>query len=356
MRLIILAGVVGMVFTLFFTPLLIKALQRRGRTQAIRVSENGINYPAHEAKLGTPSMGGIAILGGTLIGYFAAHLYVLRPPSYSVVLALLLMIGLGLVGFIDDYLKIYKQNSRGIRARTKLIGQAVVAFAFAYAALNGSSETQIAPASTAVSLVRDTLIVLPIGLFLIWVWFLVTAMTNAVNLTDGLDGLAAGASILTFAGYVLISVFQFNQSCAFENSEFCYNVRDPLDLAVFAAAIGGSLIGFLWWNTAPAKIFMGDTGALALGGAIAALAIFTKTQLLMALTGGLFLIVTLSVILQVSAFKLTGKRVFKMAPLHHHFEMMGWPEIQIVVRFWVIQGIMLAAALAIFYAEWVRFI
>ncbi len=171
-----------------------------------------------------------------------------------------------------------------------------------------------------------------------------------------MDGLAAGASILTFAGYVLIAVFQFNQSCAFEETPVCYAVRDPLDLAVFAAAIGGSLIGFLWWNTSPARIFMGDTGSLALGGAIAALAIFTKTQLLMALMGGLFLIVTLSVVLQVGAFKLTGKRVFRMAPLHHHFEMKGWPEIQIVVRFWVIQGIMLAGGLAIFYAEWVRFI
>lgn len=356
MRLIILAGVVGMIFTLFFTPLLIKTLQRRGRTQAIRVSENGINYPAHQDKMGTPSMGGLAILGGTVIGYAAAHLYVWRAPSYSVILALLLMAGLALVGFVDDYLKIYKQNSRGIRARTKLFGQAVVAIAFGFAAINGANDNGFTPASTSISLVRDSLIILPIGVFLIWVWFLVTSMTNAVNLTDGLDGLAAGASILTFAGYVLIAVFQFNQSCAFEETPVCYAVRDPLDLAVFAAAIGGSLIGFLWWNTSPARIFMGDTGSLALGGAIAALAIFTKTQLLMALMGGLFLIVTLSVVLQVGAFKLTGKRVFRMAPLHHHFEMKGWPEIQIVVRFWVIQGIMLAGGLAIFYAEWVRFI
>ncbi len=356
MRLIILAGVGGMIFSLFFTPFLIKLLQRRGRTQAIRVSENGITYPAHQGKVGTPSMGGIAILGGTIFGYAVAHLYVFRPPSYSVLLAFLLMGGLALVGFIDDYLKIYKQNSRGIRARTKLFGQAVVAIIFGYLAINGPNSLGVTPASTAVSFVRDTLIVLPIAVFLIWVWFLVTAMTNAVNLSDGLDGLAAGASILTIAGYVLISVFQFNQSCAFEDSAYCYTVRDPLDLAVFAAAIGGSLIGFLWWNTSPAKIFMGDTGSLALGGAIAALAIFTRTQLLMALMGGLFLIITLSVIIQVSSYKLTKKRVFKMAPLHHHFEMSGWPEIQIVVRFWVIQGIMLAAALALFYAEWVRFV
>jgi phospho-N-acetylmuramoyl-pentapeptide-transferase len=356
MRLIILAGVVGMVFSLFFTPLLIKALQRRGRTQAIRVSKDGIKYPEHQNKIGTPSMGGLAILGGTVVGYAAAHIYVLRPPTYSVMLAFLLMGGLALVGFVDDYLKIYKQNSRGIRARTKLFGQAVVAIVFGYLAVNGANANGVTPASTSLSFVRDTLIVLPIIVFLIWVWFLVTAMTNAVNLSDGLDGLAAGASILTFAGYILISVFQFNQSCAFEVTASCYTVRDPLDLAVFAAAIGGSLIGFLWWNTSPARIFMGDTGSLAIGGAIAALAIFTRTQLLMSLMGGLFLLVTLSVVIQVTSFKLTGKRVFKMAPLHHHFEMSGWPEIQIVVRFWVIQGIMLAGALALFYAEWVRFI
>ena len=354
MRLIIIAGVFSMIFSLFATPLLIKFLKRRGRSQAIRVSEGNINYPEHQAKVGTPSMGGLAILGGAVVGYSMAHLILWRPPTLSALMALGLMFGLALVGFADDYLKIYKQNSRGIRARTKLLGQAFVAFAFGYASLNYPDELGRTPGSTALSFVRDTNIVLPTVLFILLVWFLVTAATNAVNLTDGLDGLAAGAAVLTLGAYILIGVFEFNQNCSFEQNATCYDVRDPLDLAVFAAAVAGACIGFLWWNTSPAQIFMGDTGSLAIGGAIAGLAIMTRTQLLMAFLAGLFVLVTVSVILQVSSYKLTGRRVFKMAPLHHHFEMLGWPEIQIVVRFWVIHGALVAGGLALFYASWVR--
>lgn len=354
MRLIIIAGVFSMVFSLFATPLLIKFLRRRGRSQAIRVSDGNINYPEHQAKVGTPSMGGLAILGGAVVGYAMAHLILWRPPTLSALMALGLMFGLAIVGFADDYLKIYKQNSRGIRARTKLLGQAVVAFIFGYASINYPDELGRTPGSAAVSFVRDTNLVLPSILFVLLVWFLVTAATNAVNLTDGLDGLAAGAAVLTLGAYILIGVFEFNQNCSFERNATCYEVRDPLDLAVFAAAVAGACIGFLWWNTSPAQIFMGDTGSLAIGGAIAGLAIMTRTQLLMAFLAGLFVLVTISVILQVGSFKLTGKRIFKMAPLHHHFEMMGWPEIQIVVRFWVIHGALVAGGLALFYASWVR--
>jgi phospho-N-acetylmuramoyl-pentapeptide-transferase len=264
------------------------------------------------------------------------------------------MFGLALVGLADDYLKIYKQNSRGIRARTKLLGQALVAFIFGYATLNYPDELGRTPGSTALSFVRDTNFILPSVIFLLLVWFLVTAATNAVNLTDGLDGLAAGAAVLTLGAYILIGVFQFSQNCSFGKSATCYDVRDPLDLAVFAAAVAGACIGFLWWNTSPAQIFMGDTGSLAIGGAIAGLAIMSRTQLLMAFLAGLFVLVTISVILQVTSFKLTGRRIFKMAPLHHHFEMSGWPEIQIVVRFWVIHGALVAGGLALFYASWIR--
>ncbi len=354
MRLIIIAGVFSMVFSLFATPLLIKALRKRGKSQAIRISEGEIHYPEHQLKVGTPSMGGLSILGGSVVGYSMAHLLLWRPPTLSALMALALMFGLALVGFADDYLKIYKQNSRGIRARTKLIGQAVVSFIFGYFALNFPDEFGRAPGSTALSIVRDTKIVLPTVLFILLVWFLITAATNAVNLTDGLDGLAAGAAVLTLGAYILIGVFEFNQNCSFERNATCYDVRDPLDLAVFAASVAGACIGFLWWNTAPAKIFMGDTGSLAIGGAIAGLAIMTRTQLLIAFLAGLFVLITISVILQVGSFKLTGKRIFKMAPLHHHFEMLGWPEIQIVVRFWVIHGAFVAAGLALFYASWVR--
>ena len=354
MRLVVIAGTIATIVSLIGTPLLIKILARHGYAQAIRVSSEGELYPDHEAKVGTPSMGGVAIIVGVLAGYFLTHLVTWRPVSPSGLLILFLMVGLGLVGMADDYLKIFKQRSTGLRARTKLVGQAIVAVAFAFLSLQFPNAEGLTPASMAISFLRDTSVVLPVALFAVWVWFLITATTNGVNLTDGLDGLATGAAILSFLAYVLISVWQYGQNCAFEESITCYATANPLDLAMISACAAGATFGFLWWNTAPARIFMGDTGSLALGGAIAGLAIYTKTELLLPLTAGLFLITTLSVIAQVGSFKLTGKRVFRMAPLHHHFEMLGWPEIQIVVRFWIIQGLCIGAGLALFYAEWVR--
>ena len=209
-------------------------------------------------------------------------------------------------------------------------------------------------ASMAVSFVRDTSLVLPLGLFLVWVWFLITATTNGVNLTDGLDGLAVGASVMSFLAYVLLAIWQYGQNCSFVDSEFCYTTQNPLDLGIVAASAAGACFGFLWWNTAPARIFMGDTGSLALGGGIAGLAILSRTELLLPFIAGLFLITTVSVILQVGSFRLTGRRVFRMAPLHHLLEMIGWPEIQIVVRLWIVQGLCIGAGLTLFYAEWVR--
>ena len=355
MRLVVISMTIATVVTLIGTPLLIRFLARHGYSQAIRVSAEGELYPDHESKRGTPSMGGVAIIIGVVAGYFVTHLVTWRPITPSAMLVMYLMVGLGLVGVADDYLKIFKQRSTGLRARTKLIGQAVVAVSFAWLSLQFTQDGG-APASMAISFVRDTAIVLPLGLFLLWVWFLVTATTNGVNLTDGLDGLAIGASIMTFIAYVIITVWQYGQNCAFSDSvaATCYSTVSPLDLAVMAAALAGASFGFLWWNTAPARIFMGDTGSLALGGAIAALAILSRTELLLPLLAGLFLITTLSVIAQVGSFKLTGRRVLRMAPLHHHFEMLGWPEIQIVVRFWVIHGLCIGAGIGLFYAEWVR--
>ena len=353
MRLVAIAGVIATIVTLIGTPVLIRLLARRGYAQAIRVSTENESYPAHEGKRGTPSMGGVAILLGVLFGYFLTHLLVWRPVTASGLLVLYLMVGLGLVGLADDYLKIFKQRSTGLRARTKLVGQAVVALSFARLSMQFPVEG-ITPASIAVSFVRDTSFVLPIGLFLLWVWFLVTATTNGVNLTDGLDGLAIGASTMTFLAYVLISIWQYGQNCAFALTTTCYSTPNPIDLSIIAASAAGACFGFLWWNTAPARIFMGDTGSLALGGGIAGLAILSRTELLLPLLAGLFLITALSVIGQVGSYKLTGRRIFRMAPLHHHFEMLGWPEIQIVVRFWIIQGICIGAGLTLFYAEWVR--
>ncbi|MCA0330718.1 MAG: phospho-N-acetylmuramoyl-pentapeptide-transferase [Actinobacteria bacterium] len=354
MRLVLIAAGLGLFVSLLGTPLLIRFLRRHHLAQAIRVSTDDEPYPEHSGKMGTPSMGGLAILAGLLIGYFGAHIAAWRPPSWSGMLAIYLTVGLGCVGIADDYLKIFKQRSTGVRARTKLLGQAAVAISFAFLSLMFPDSDGRTPASRAVSLFRDTGLVLPTALFVLWIWFLVTATTNGVNLTDGLDGLAAGASVMTLGAYTLLSVWQYGQNCQFGEFARCYDVRDPLDLAIFAAAAAGACFGFLWWNTSPASIFMGDTGSLSLGGAIAALAILSRTELLLALLAGLFVIVTLSVIGQVGSYKLTGRRMFRMAPLHHHFEMLGWAEVQIVVRFWIIQGLFVSLGLAIFYAEWVR--
>lgn len=354
MKLVVLAGVLAALMSLALTPLLIKYLRKHGYAQAIRESADGIIYPEHDSKRGTPSMGGLGIIISVVVGYFLTHLVLWRPPTISGYLAIYLMVALGVVGIADDYLKIFKQRSTGIRARTKLLGQAAAALSFGYLAMHFPDDGGRLPVTSAISLVRDLPIVLPAAVLLLWVWFLVTGITNGVNLTDGLDGLASGAAVMTFAAYVVMSVWQYGQNCAYGQVARCYTVRDPLDLAVFAAACAGACFGFLWWNTSPARIFMGDTGSLGLGGAMAALAMMTHTELLLGLLGGLFLIITLSVIAQVGSFKLTGRRVLRMAPLHHHFEMLGWPEILIVVRFWIVQGLFIALGMAVFYAEWVR--
>ena len=354
MKLVVLAGGLAILVALLGTPLLIKFLRRHGYSQAIRVSTDGEPYPAHEGKKGTPSMGGLAIIAGVLIAYAGTHLVFWTPPTASGLLVLWLLVGLGGVGMADDYLKIFKQRSTGLRARTKLIGQAVVAISFAFLSVQFADSRGLTPASQAVSFVRDTSLVLPLAVFVLWVWFLVTATTNGVNLTDGLDGLATGAATMTFAAYILISIWQFGQNCSYAVTASCYPTPNPLDLAIIAAALAGACFGFLWWNAAPARIFMGDTGSLGIGGAIAGLAILSRTELLLALLGGLFLIVVLSVIGQVGSYKILHRRMFRMAPLHHHFEMKGWPEVQVTVRFWILQGLCIGAGLVLFYGEWVR--
>ncbi|MDZ4248520.1 MAG: phospho-N-acetylmuramoyl-pentapeptide-transferase [Candidatus Nanopelagicales bacterium] len=353
MTLIILSGGLSVLVSLLGTPLLISRLRRRGYAQAIRQSTAEINYPAHDSKQGTPSMGGLAMILAILVGYLGTHAVFWSAPSASGLLALWLILGLAAVGLADDYLKIFKRRSTGVRARTKLIGQAFVAVTFALLSVQFPDANGITPASQAISFVKDTPLVLPVAIFVLWVWFLVTSTTNGVNLTDGLDGLATGAALASFVTYIVITGWQFGQSCGRSPVEACFEVRDPLDLTVLASACAGACFGFLWWNTHPARIFMGDTGSLALGGGIAALAILSRTELLLLLVGGLFVLVTASVILQVASFKLTRRRIFRMAPLHHHFELKGWPESLIVVRFWIIQGLFIGAAVTVFFAEWV---
>jgi phospho-N-acetylmuramoyl-pentapeptide-transferase len=353
MRQVLTAGGVALLVSLFVTPLAIRMLVRRGYGQLIR--DDGPT--SHHTKRGTPTMGGAVIIIATLLGYFCAHLATVvtewRPPTVSGLLVLFLMTGMGLVGFVDDYIKIVKQRSLGLRARAKLFGQLLVGAAFAVMALRFPDPGGVTPASEYVSFIRDTSIALTAVGFVVWAILMVFATSNGVNLTDGLDGLATGASVMTFGAYILIGIWQFGQNCQVAASAKCYEVRDPLDLAVVAAALTGACFGFLWWNASPAKIFMGDTGSLALGGALAGLAILSRTELLLVLLGGLFAIITLSVIVQVGFFKMTGRRVFRMAPLQHHFELVGWGEVTIVIRFWIIAGLFVAVGLGVFYADWV---
>lgn len=351
MKQVLIAGMIGLVLSLLGTPMLIKLLAKHGYGQMIR--DDGPK--AHHSKRGTPTMGGIAFILAALIAYGVTKAISGEMPTASGLLVLFLTVGLGLVGFLDDYIKVVKQRSLGLRAKAKLFGQSFVGLAFAVLALQFHDARGITPASTHLSFVRDFSWSIGPVLFVIWAYFMIAAMSNGVNLTDGLDGLATGASVMVFGAYVFIGVWQYGQSCAYmvRATADCYDVRDPLDLAVVAAALMGSCFGFLWWNTSPAKIFMGDTGSLALGGALAGLAICSQTELLLALLGGLFVIITLSVIIQVGSFRMTGKRVFKMAPLQHHFELKGWSEVLIVVRFWIIQGLCVAVGLGLFYAGWV---
>jgi phospho-N-acetylmuramoyl-pentapeptide-transferase len=349
-KLILVAGALALFFSLFGTPALIKVLARRGYGQIIR--DDGPS--THHTKRGTPTMGGIIIIFSALFAYLIAHLIFGGTISISAILIFGLVLGLGLVGFLDDYLKVSRQNSSGLSGRQKILGQVLFASAFGYLGIHFPDKDGLTPISLQLSTVRDTSITLGAVLVIIWVAFMVTATSNGVNLTDGLDGLATGASVMTFLAFVLIGVWEFGQSCAVVATENCYNVRDPLDLAVLAAAFAGACTGFLWWNASPAKIFMGDTGSLALGGALAGLATSLRVELLLIPLGGLFVIITLSVALQVAYFKATGgKRLFKMAPLQHHFELMGWGEVTIVLRFWIIAGLSVSLGLGLFYAEWV---
>ena len=359
MRALLLAGAVSMAFTLTLTPIFIWLFRKWGWGQFIRND----GPESHHTKRGTPTMGGLVIILATVTGYFSGKFFNGETPSVSALLVILAMVGLGLVGFVDDFIKTQRQRSLGLGGWAKIAGQAIVAVVFASFAFGNPNARGVTPASTEISIVRDTGFDLMVFgtvagsvLVVLWIFLLISATSNGVNIADGLDGLAIGASIMAIGAYAVIGFWQFNQQCgiAVENLSRCYEVRDPLDLAVIAAAITGAAIGFLWWNTSPAQIIMGDTGAMALGGALAALAILSRTEILLVLIGGLFVIVTGSVILQRAYFKITkGKRIFLMSPLHHHFELKGWAEITVVVRFWIIAGLSVLAGIGLFYLEWI---
>lgn len=324
----------ALLICLFLGPLLIKKMKKYQIGESIRSD----GPQTHLSKEGTPTMGGIAIL----LSLVASTLLWMDFQNKYVWLALISIVGFGLIGFLDDYLKVIKKNEKGLGAKEKFLLQLVLATGIALF-------LYLDPAASSFS----SKLVIPffkrINPDLGW-WYIVVAVfvivgtSNAVNLTDGLDGLAIGPIIIATLTYVIISYVTGHVKFA-EYLNITY-IKGAGELAVFCGAIIGASLGFLWFNSYPAEMFMGNVGSLALGGALGTVAVITKHELVLIIIGGIFVIETLSVIIQVLYFKITGKRVFKMAPLHHHFEEMGWAEPKVIVRFWVIAIILALLSLS----------
>ena len=338
---LLVAGTLAFAITIFVTPWAIRVLRRNSIGQFIQEEVEG-----HLHKRGTPTMGGVVMVGAAVAGYLLAHLRVwspgegflfeVRPFSPEGWLAMLALVGMGAIGLIDDLSKFRRERNLGLSKRYKFGGQLLVAALFAWGAVASGVSTELA-------FTRGLGFDLgPVG-YGVLVLLMLTAAANAVNLTDGLDGLAAGSGAFTFAAFTLVGFWQFR------NLDI-YGVAGSLDLGMFSAALFGAVLGFLWWNAAPARIFMGDAGSQALGGAMAALALLTNTHLLLIVLGGLYVVETVSVILQVASFRLFGRRIFRMAPLHHHFELAGWPETMVIIRFWILAAIAVVVGMGLFYA------
>jgi phospho-N-acetylmuramoyl-pentapeptide-transferase len=330
------SGGVALLVAALFTPVLIRWLARRGIGQPIR--DDGPQ--GHLKKAGTPTMGGIAMIFAAVAGYLCGHLNTHQPFSRAGVLTVVTTAAAGLVGAADDWLKIRRSHSLGLRKRAKFGALVLIAVGFALAGVYWAG------LSTNLSFTRYDVpgITLSVGVWVVWATLIIVGTANAVNLTDGLDGLAAGSSAFTFSCMTLIAYWLLRHLTI-------YHVPMGIDLAIFAVAMGGACVGFLWWNAAPARIFMGDTGSLALGTAIACLALDMNLDLLLPVIGGLFVIETLSVVAQVISFRVFHKRVFRIAPIHHHFEHKGWPEITVIVRFWILSALFTALGLGLFYAD-----
>jgi len=344
---LLLAAAVSLGLSLVGTRLLITALERRRIGQPIR--EDGPE--GHLAKAGTPTMGGIAIVVAAAVAWIVSDLSGVVYTRRGL-LCMGVIVAAGIVGLIDDGIAVFRERNLGLNKRAKMIGLLTVAIGFAVSMLTFTN------VETTVSFSRYGYPGWELGSvgWAIVAVLLIIATTNAVNLTDGLDGLAAGSSIFAFAAYVVIGFWGFrNSGLRFEGvGDFVYGDQSYLDTAVVAAAMLGACAGFLWWNAAPARIFMGDTGALAIGAGLAALALSTNTILLLPIIGGLFVMETVSVILQVGSFRMFGRRVFRMAPLHHHFELGGWPETTVIIRLWIVAGLFTALGLGLYYADFVR--
>ena len=335
---LLVSGGAALVLSLVGTPVVIGWLQARGIGQQIR--EDGPQ--GHVTKAGTPTMGGLMIVIGAVGGYLAGHVLAGAIFTRGGLLVAFAVAGAGLVGLADDWIKVRRQRSLGLTKRTKLAGQLAVAATFAVLAINHAN------VDTTLSFTRHDSVGIDLGTvgWAVLAILMIIGTSNAVNLTDGLDGLAAGSSTFAFSAFAIIGFWQFRHFDV-------YRVPQALDLAVIAVSLTGACAGFLWWNAAPARIFMGDTGSLAIGAGLAALALIMKLDLLLPIIGGLYVLVTLSVIVQVASFRLFHRRLFRMAPLHHHFELVGWPETTVIVRFWILAGLCTALALGIFYADFI---
>jgi phospho-N-acetylmuramoyl-pentapeptide-transferase len=333
------SGGVGFLCALLLTPLWIRYLRARSFGQQIR--EDG---PAtHQHKAGTPTMGGVIIVFAAVLGYVMGHVGTSINFSRAGVLAVLVIVASGLLGFIDDYLAIRNARNLGLNKRGKLAGQLIIAGVFALLALTWVHT------STDLSFTRLSLPgwnLTSAGWFFLAA-FVVIGTSNAVNLTDGLDGLAAGSGTFCFGVLAIIGYWQFRHFAI-------YHLHSSLDLGLVAVGLVGACLGFLWWNAAPARIIMGDTGSLAVGTGLGALCLLMNLDLLLPIIGGLFVAETMSVILQVLSFRLFGRRIFRMAPFHHHFELRGWPETTVIIRFWILAGLLAMLGLGIFYGDFLK--
>ena len=334
---LLVAGATALMAAILGTPILIRSLEARGIGQQIR--DDGPQ--GHFSKAGTPTMGGITMVGAATIGYLASHLYTGAVFTASGALVIFVILAAAGVGLLDDWIKISRQRSLGLNKSAKAGSLVAVFLLFALLAVYR------AKVNTDLSFARSVDITLPDLGYVVWALLILLAISNAVNLSDGLDGLAAGSAMYGFGAFVFIGFWQFRHP-------ECYGVGPALDLSLIAAALAGSCAGFLWWNAAPARIFMGDTGSLALGTGLGALALTTNTHLLLPVVGGLYVMITMSVVIQVAVFQVFHRRVFRMAPIHHHFELVGWPETTVIVRFWILASLCTAVAVGLFYADFLQ--
>src|SRR5665213_2722813 len=333
------SGGVGFLCALILTPLWIKFLSARSLGQHIQ--EDGPS--THQHKAGTPTMDGVIIVFAAVLGYCMGHIGTSITFTRAGELAVLVIIASGLLGFADDYLAIRNARNLGLNKRGKLVGQLVIAGAFAVLALTWVHT------STQLSFTRVTLPgwnLTAAGWFFLAI-FVIVATSNAVNLTDGLDGLAAGSATFCFGVLSIIGYWQFRHFAI-------YHLHSSLDLGLVAVGLVGACLGFLWWNAAPAKIIMGDTGSLSIGTGLGALCLLMNLDLLLVIIGGLFVAETASVIIQVISFRLFGRRIFRIAHFQQHTEMHEWPEFTIIVRLWIVAGLIALLGLGIFYGDFLK--